>query len=223
MARKRANTPPYVPKKGLRTVINHLQNHEAGEVISREDLYKRGVSSHLIYPALAALRFLGLIDSQDKLTGYHKAFLRDQTDPAVQAKVVRSAYSEFFDKCPLPADDLDDLKERFKNIYELSDRVINSAFPLFQHLAQEAGIQLVTSDPVAEGKAPAPGASKAPDAGAAEGTPVMVEERPYARHSGYQIVLNLQVTKYTTDKDIIKMVRTARRAVHLLRKAGDIR
>ena len=40
------------------------------------------------------------------------------------------------------------------------------------------------------------------------------------RHTGYQIVINLQVTKYTSEKDLIKMVRTANRAIHLLKKAG---
>jgi hypothetical protein len=41
------------------------------------------------------------------------------------------------------------------------------------------------------------------------------------KHTGYQIVLNVQVTKYTTEKDILKMIRVANRAIHLARKAGD--
>jgi len=41
------------------------------------------------------------------------------------------------------------------------------------------------------------------------------------KHTGYQIVLNLQVTKYTSEKDIQRMIRTANRAIHLMRKAGD--
>jgi len=74
MARKRANTPPYVPRKGLRGVLDQLQIHATGDTITRDELHKRGVSAHLIYPAMAALRFLGLLDPSDTLTGRHKAF-----------------------------------------------------------------------------------------------------------------------------------------------------
>jgi len=32
-----------------------------------------------------------------------------------------------------------------------------------------------------------------------------------------QFVISLQVNKFTTEKDIIKMVRTAKRAIHLIK------
>ncbi len=80
MAKKRAATPPYVPRKGLRTVLDHLQSRKAGEVLTREELHKRGLSAHLTYPALAALRFIGLLDEKDRLTGKHQAFDREKPD-----------------------------------------------------------------------------------------------------------------------------------------------
>jgi len=232
MAKKRADTPPYVPRKGLRTVLDHIQSRRAGEVLTREELHKRGLSAHLTYPALAALRFIGLLDDADRLTGKHAAFSREAPDRQAQAALVREAYDEFFEAVPIPAGDLDALKERFQQVYELSDRVINSAFPLFQSLAQDAGIALVAGD------APAPIADEPrhvvhPAAHALDMAGELTanslekhtpgEEAIRIRHTGYQIVINVQVTKHTTEKDIIKMVRTANRAIHLLKKSGDTR
>lgn len=237
MARKRAQTPPYVPRKGLRAVLDQLQVHGHGDVITRDELHKRGVSAHLIYPAMAALRFLDLLDEGDHLTGRHRAFSRETPDRAVQEEVVREAYADFFDQVPLPVESVDALKSRFQQVYELSDRVINSAFPLFQYLAQEAGIALTpqgTRAPIADeegGGAPAapPHVTIPEDApeedrallrmAATEG--LGTEQGIRIRHTGYQIVLNLQVTKYSTEKDIIRMIKTAKRAIHLLKKAGD--
>lgn len=239
MARKRANTPPYVPRKGLRGVLDQLQIHAAGDTITRDELHKRGVSAHLIYPAMAALRFLGILDEKDTLTGLYKAFSRENPDLPKQAKVVKEAYGDFFEAVTLPLETLDAVRDRFQEIYELSDRVINSAFPLFQFLSQEAGITLALNGahaPIADGDPTPPhtGHSKPRN----EDTEIPDEDRALLRmvsseggmspehgirirHTGYQIVLNLQVTKYSTEKDVIKMIKTAKRAIHLLKKAGD--
>ncbi len=231
MAKKRAATPPYVPRKGLRTVIDHLQSRKAGEVLSREELHKRGLSAHLTYPALAALRFIGLLDDKDRLTGKHQAFDREKPDTKAQEALVREAYSDFFDAVPLPAPDLEELKGKFQAVYELSDRVINSAFPLFQSLAQEAGIALVQGGNPAllpeeprQVVHPTAHSEDLDNAAIAASLETITKDEPLRiKHMGYQIVINLQVTKHTTEKDIIKMVRTANRAIHLIRKAGDTR
>ena len=232
MAKKRADTPPYVPRKGLRSVLDHIQSRAAGDLLTREELHKRGLSAHLTYPALAALRFIGLLDDKDRLTGKHLAFNRDAADIPTQANLIREAYGDFFEAASLPADDVEVLKDQFQKVYELSDRVINSAFPLFQYLAQEAGISLVrggTGAPIAD--EPRHVVHPAAHLQDLEGDLLTIsaerlaqgEEPLRIRHTGYQIVINLQVTKHTTEKDIIKMVRTANRAVHLIRKAGDTR
>ncbi len=231
MAKKRTATPPYVPRKGLRAVLDHIQARKAGDLLTREELHKRGLSSHLTYPALAALRFIGVLDEHDQLTGTQQAFSRDNPDVKAQEALVRKAYSDFFEAVPLPAADLDALKTRFQEVYELSDRVINSAFPLFQYLAQEAKIDLVKGGtpslpaeehrhvvhPTAHGEDVDNVAVAASLEGLAKDEPLRI------KHTGYQIVINLQVTKYTSEKDLIKMVRTANRAIHLIWKAGDTR
>lgn len=228
MARKRANTPPYVPRKGLREVLDHIQLRQAGEVLTREELHKRGLSAHLTYPALAALRFIGLLDDSDRLTGKHAAFNREKPDLKTQEALVREAYADFFEQVPLPMDDLDALKNRFQAVYELSDRVINSAFPLFQYLAQEAGIAL-TSDgaPAPIMDEPRQAVHRRPEEeisddeiSAAALSHLRADEPLRVRHTGYQVVINLQVNKFTSEKDLIKMIRTANRAIHLLKKAG---
>ena len=231
MAKKRTETPPYVPRKGLRSVLDYIQSRSAGDLLTREELHKRGLSAHLTYPALAALRFIGLLDNKDILTGKHGAYNRDSPDLAVQADLIHQAYSDFFDAASLPAEGLEALKVQFQEVYELSDRVINSAFPLFQYLAQEAGVLLVkegAAAPIAEEQRRVMHpAAHIPDmegdllTASVERLPG--EEPLRIRHTGYQIVINLQVTKHSTEKDIIKMVRTANRAVHLIRKAGDTR
>lgn len=231
MAKKRTETPPYVPRRGLRSVLDYIQSRSAGEILTREDLHKRGLSAHLTYPALAALRFIGLLDDKDLLTGKHGAYNRDSPDIPVQADLIRRAYSDFFDAASLPADGLEPLKAQFQEVYELSDRVINSAFPLFQYLAQEAGIPLVKEGAAApieeEPRRVMHPAAHIPETEAdlltASVERLAGEEPLRIRHTGYQIVINLQVTKHSTEKDIIKMVRTANRAVHLIRKAGDTR
>lgn len=231
MAKKPVETPPYVPRKGLRSTLDFLESRKAGETITREDLHKRGLSSHLTYPALAALRFLGLMDEQGRLTGQHTAFSREKPDLAVQETLVKEAYRDFFGSVPLPAQDLDTLKVRFQEVYELSDRVINSAFPLFQYITQEAGIPLLSEGqtvPIAD--EPRHVVHPSINIEGLEGPALAAameqaskDEPLRVKHTGYQIVINLQVTKHTTEKDIIKMVRTANRAVHLIKKAGDTR
>jgi hypothetical protein len=228
MPKKRATTPPYVPRKGLRAVLDHIQARHGGEVLTREELHKRGLSSHLTYPALAAMRFLGLLDDEDRLTGRHPAFSRESPDLKAQQEIIREAYCDFFEQVPLPVGNLDELKDKFQAVYELSDRVINSAFPLFQYLAQESGIQLTSEGaraPIMDEPRHAVHTRANGAGGEEEVTDAMIQrlgsdEPLRIRHTGYQIVINLQVTKYTNEKDLIKMVRTANRAIHLLKKAG---
>ncbi len=225
MTRKAANTPPYVPRKGLRAVLDHAQSHKAGETLSREELHKRGLSSHWTYPALAALRFLGILDDDDKLTGKHLAFNQEKPDPEAQKKLIQKAYAEFFKTVKLPVESVEVLKNEFRDVYDLSDRVNNSAFPIFQSLAEECGIELVKQGAQAgagESAANAESTARSTDGESAESVALLSSESPVRiRHTGYQVVINLQVTKYTTEKDLIKMIRTANRAVHLMKKAGD--
>ena len=144
---------------------------------------------------------------------------------------MREAYSDFFRAVPLPAPDALALKTQFQMVYELSDRVVNSAFPLFQFLAQEAGIALTAQGvhaPILEEPRKPVHEARESDG---EELPLVADDvaraaEPAAhtlrvKHTGYQIVLNVQVTKYTTEKDILRMIKTANRAVHLARKAGD--
>lgn len=233
MARKATKTPPYVPRKGLRAILDHVQNHAPGEVLSKEELHKRGLSSHWTYPALAALRFLGILDQGDRLTGKHLAFSPDKPDRPAQRAILKEAYADFFEVASLPMASLEEIRKAFQEIYDLSERVTVSAFPIFQMLTEEAGMELVRG----EARPPSPPQEETPREGPppAQRPPVpsgdeeesllkrasLGEDAVRIRHTGYQIVLNLQVTKYTTEKDIIKMIRTANRAIHLMKKAGD--
>ncbi len=227
MTRKAVGTPPYVPRKGLRAILDHAQVHATGEVLSKDELHKRGLSSHWTYPALAALRFLGILDEEDRLTGKHVAFNREKPDREAQQKILREAYQDFFAAVDLPVRTQDELRLRFQEVYDLSDRVTSSAFPVFQTLLEESGLTLVAprERTVAAPAGDAPGGEAAEDEEDADTVLsrrfLPGEEELRVRHAGYQIVLNLQVTKYTTEKDIMRMIRTANRAIHLMKKSGD--
>ena len=227
MTRKAVGTPPYVPRKGLRAILDHAQVHAAGDVLSKDELHKRGLSSHWTYPALAALRFLGILDDEDRLTGKHAAFNREKPDREAQQNILKKAYEDFFSAVGLPLRTQDELRLRFQEVYDLSDRVTSSAFPVFQTLLEESGLTLVAPrEKAAEATAGDPTGGEAAE-GDEEAGAVLArrsfpgEEELRIRHAGYQIVLNLQVTKYTTEKDIMRMIRTANRAVHLMKKSGD--
>ena len=231
MVKKGSGTPPYVPRKGLKAVLGQIQAHKAGELLAREDLHRRGLSSHWTYPALAALRFLGILDESDHLTGRHPAFDRERPDLPAQQVLLREAYADFFEHVQLPVPDEGVLRQKFQEVYKLSERVANSAFPIFEMLTAEAGLQLMAQPAPGEareereerprrenlGEPPAPEGATDAELVQRAGR----EEPVRIRHTGYQIVINLQVTKYTTEKDLIKMVKTANRAIHLLKKAGD--
>jgi len=221
MARKRANTPPYVPRNGFRAVLDQIQAHGRGDVVTREDLHKRGLSSHLTYPALAALHFLGLLDGKGALTGEHGVFHRDRSDPDGIRRIVERSYAKFFEEASLPAPDYGAVKGAFQDVYELSDRLIHSSFPLFQYLAEEGGIELVSGSSAKAGRGEEPGEGVADTVS----LPVSRDPAPASGNGdggvpGAQIVLNIQVTKYTKEKDIIRMVKTAHKALHLLKKSS---
>ena len=220
MRKKTSSTPPYVPRKGLRAVLDFSQRLKTGDILLREDLHKRGVSAHWTYPALASLRFLGLLDASDHLTGLHIAYAPENPDKSAQKHIIRKAYNAFFSKVDIPLSDLQSVRERFMNIYDLSERVTNSAFPIFVYLTDEAGIRLVDSEKKTAEKKHA--ASPPPvDEDKVVSSSTNLEYPVQIRHLGYQVVINLQVTKFTTEKDLMKMIRTANRAVHLMKKAGD--
>jgi hypothetical protein len=227
MAKKSLATPPYVPRKGLRAVLDQVQSQPAGTAVAREDLHKRGLSSHWTYPALAALRFLKILDEDDRLTGRHIAFNRENPDRPAQQALLREAYSDFFDEVRLPLADDEELRAKFQEVYKLSERVANSACPVFEMLASEAGLKLTaaTSLPAKEAQLEPQAGEGAGDAQAAPETELVrrlgPDEPVRIRHTGYQIVINLNVNKYTTEKDLIRMVRTANRAIHLLKKSGE--
>jgi hypothetical protein len=228
MARKHTDTPPYVPKKGLIEILEQIQIHKEGDLIEGEELHKRGVSKHLIYPAMAALRFLGLLDQTDHLIGHHKIFSREKPDRDAQKKVVRDAYCDFFENAVLPLESDDVLKSRFQEIYGLSERLMNSSFPLFEYLAEGSGITLCHKNNGQGGSSSVSAADAGRDPGNPGAHPSRTEGEfgedeavAKTRHGGVQVVVTIQVSKYTNEKDIIKMVKTAKRAVHLLKKSGD--
>lgn len=232
MARKRSTEkPPYIPKKSLIDVLEAIQGHKKGDVLTKEELHKRGVSFHLVNPAMSALRFLGLMDENGTLLGGHKFFRRENSDKASQKEIIINSYKEFFEKVKIPLESKEDIRAKFQEVYNLSDKLMVSCYPLFEQLAEEAGIVLVkeneTKKPerkeekniISETKDKEENLSSRISANEEQ-----VFEEDFVgkhRHSGVQVVVTIQVNKYTTEKDIIRMVKTAKKAIHLVKKSGD--
>ncbi|MFB3851742.1 MAG: DUF5343 domain-containing protein [Acidobacteriota bacterium] len=232
MARKRSTeTPPYVPKKGLSEVLEAIQGHKKGDVITKEELHKRGVSSHLVYPAMSALRFLGLIDENGTLLGGHEAFGRENSDKDLQKEIIINSYKDFFEEAKIPLASEEEVKAKFQEAYNLSEKLMSSCYPLFAYLAGEAGIELVKEKELPryeekEGKesiSESSGKEEKLSSEISADEKEMFEEEIVGkhRHSGVQVIVTIQVNKYTTEKDIIRMVKTAKKAIHLVKKSGD--
>lgn len=232
MARKYLDTPPYVPKKGLNEVLEAIHGHKKGDVITGDELHKRGVSSHLIYPAMSTLKFLGLIDEKGTLLGGHEAFGRENPDKDVQKKIIMNSYSAFFNEVKLPLSSEEEIESKFKEVYNLSERLMNSAYPLFCYFVEEAGIEIVKKKTEEEEKRKKEEEKNLKEQQEKEkfsfesitsDEKQLSEEEIVGRHRqhGVQIVVSIQVNKYTTEKDIIKMVKIAKKAIHLVKKSGD--
>lgn len=232
MAKKHLDTPPYVPKKGLIEVLEAIHGHKKGDVITRDELHKRGVSSHLIYPAMSALQFLGLIDEKGTLLGGHEVFGRENPDKDVQKKIIMNSYNAFFDEAKLPLGNEEEIESKFKEVYNLSEKLMNSAYPLFRYLVEEAKIEIVkkkAEDKEKRKKEEDKVSKKLQEEekllseNFTNDEKQLSEEEIISRHRQHvvQIVVSIQVNKYTTEKDITKMVKIAKRAIHLVKKSGD--
>lgn len=232
MAKKRiTETPPYVPKKTLLDVLEAIQGHKKGDVITKEELHKRGISSHLIQPAMSALKFFGLMDETGTLLGGHEAFGRENFDKELQKEIVRNAYKEFFEEVKLPFRSEEELKNKFQEIYGISEKLMASCYPLFVYLVENAGIEIIKFDDFEKEEQKEETKSISEKEGREERLlqESSTEEKERFeeeiigkhRHSGVQVIVTIQVNKYTTEKDIIKMVKTAKKAIHLIKKSGD--
>ncbi len=232
MAKKRSTeTPPYVPKKALLDVLEAISGHKKGDVITKEELHKRGISSHLIQPAISALRFLGLLDESGILLGGHEAFGRENPDKKMQKQIIQNSYRSFFDEVDLPLNSEEELKDKFQEVYGISEKLMGSCFPLFLYLAEESGLTVLKVDNSEknEGEGEQKNISEKENREEKLSSQFTSEEKQVIeeetigkhKHTGVQVVVTIQVNKYTTEKDIMKMVRTAKKAIHLIRKSGD--
>lgn len=235
MVRKSSETPPYIPKKGLLEVFEVLQLHKKGDVITKDELHKRGISTHLIYPSLAALKFLKLIDENGTLLGGHEAFSVTNPDIELKKAIVMSAYKDFFDEVNLPLDSLDEIQKKFKEVYGISERLANSAFPIFEFLCKEAEIKLLKEkNELKEMIKEARILIEEEEKGEKKEEEKKVEEKKEDESEEeillktfmkekIPVLITLQINKYTTEKDVIKMVKTAKKALLYLQKGetGD--
>lgn len=231
--RKIFTTPPYVPRTGFKQLMEVIYTKQTGEILQKDDLVKRKVSTHLIYPSLAALRFLKVIDKDDRLLGPHAYFSPVEPNKGGISETVKKAYGDFFDNAKLPSANIEELQSAFSQTYELSERLSNSAFPFFLWMAELGEIELLgngnpaTMKLISEIEKPQVIHNQTinPISAVKEHEPAEISDIPLedmrVRHTPFQIVLHLTINKFSSERDIIKMIRTAKKAIQIYRKTGD--
>lgn len=136
-------TPPYISISKLEKTVSILSARtysEVSPVIFQSNGYSK-LDSNL---AINALKFLGLVDEQNKATD-QMSLLRQKGDAQKKAfeQIVRAAYKPLFDAVQDPQNmESIDLTNAFNANYpHLSDRVIRTAIPVFIKLCEYAGLK----------------------------------------------------------------------------------
>lgn len=107
--------------------------------------------------AIAALRFLGLIDNNSNSTSLMtKMGYKGGAKKEALAEMVKIAYGKLFENVPEAyAMDKDELHNDFMHIYKISARVASGAVPAFVYLCEQAGLREIQGQSKTE-KTPVP-------------------------------------------------------------------
>ncbi|MFC2171733.1 hypothetical protein ACFLU6_03760 [Acidobacteriota bacterium] len=106
-------------------------------------LTKGNISTNAAYPVLHALRFLGFIDDEHRITGEHQIFFKPEEDKKrYLEKLVTTKYGPLLERLSLPITDMEDLLNVFQETYGSAESVtvLNQSF--FLWICKEAGILL---------------------------------------------------------------------------------
>lgn len=145
---KKIFKPPYLSLSVLDKVISYLSTRRLDEV-NIELLANYGIGKSDTYTAVVALKFLGLIDENDKTTEIAKK-LHLQGEPRTKAlqDIVRAAYSKLFEVIAEPQKlSPQELRNEMIAQYGLTPRIAKTAVPAFLWLCGEAGLGEKTVEP----------------------------------------------------------------------------
>lgn len=146
--------PPYGSINRLHYVFDLFSTHNFSQ-ISPSLLRDRGFSGSDAFQTIAAIKFLGIIDSEGNKTGHMtKLQLKGDERTQVVLDIVKSAYKKLFDTVEEPYKlSKDDLYNDFISIYGLSGRLASTAVPNFLWLCKEAGLEVSEAPELKERRA----------------------------------------------------------------------
>lgn len=139
--KKKASTVPYLSAAKMDKLLQLVSERSLNN-ISASYFKSYGFGDADAYLAMNTLRFLGLIDENDKPTEYARKFqLRGETRNKEVEPIIKSAYSTLFESVADPHKlEKDELSNEFMHGYSLSNRVARSAVPAFLKLCEFAGL-----------------------------------------------------------------------------------
>lgn len=134
--------PPYLSVSKLAQLINLISTRNFTELKSN-DLTHYGFGETDSYIAITALRFLGLLNEENKAEDSIKKFhLQGPPKQDAIKTIVQQAYSAIFQRVPNPMNlDNDELFNEFLVTYGITPRVARTAVPAFVWLCEQAGLK----------------------------------------------------------------------------------
>lgn len=135
--------PPYLSISKLNKVIEIFSTRNITEITSKE-LKGYGFGESDSYLAIAALKFLGLLDNEGNVNRELSKKLQLKGSPKLEAlkDIVKKSYSLIFDRVPDPFSiSNDELHNEFKIQYNLTPRLATTAIPAFLWLSELAELK----------------------------------------------------------------------------------
>jgi len=210
---KRRGRPGYARVSAFQKVWRHIRSLRL-EAVDHRTLGVVGVKGSTAAECLAALRFLGLVAEDGKVSEGYQALHSGSGDAL--ANVIDRAYHQLLSICPIPAVSRKQLESGMRHAYDLKEgRMANAAAALFEWLYEQTGRQAVMAVATAPVRAPA----KVPSHGPA---------RPTERRAPYQtpsasgsVLFALTITSQTTEAEIRSMLKRVAQACRLAHSAEE--
>lgn len=133
-------TPPYIPLTKLQRLFDLFETRSLSS-LTTEDLISRGFAKSEAGQAIQALKFLGILTSDNKTTDKAVIFsLKGDQSKIKLQELVQVAYKNLFEINKEPYKlSKDELFNEFVAIYKATPRVAKTATPAFLWLCSRAG------------------------------------------------------------------------------------
>lgn len=152
MKKQKKSIPPYATVKAFSLIFEKIRDLNLSEV-SNKFLENFGLKRFDRDSVKASIRFLGIIDDQDKTTDdYKKLRLEGEPFEANLREIIKNSYGRLLEVLDPPVKSREDILNAMMTEYSCSKRIATSAVPLFLYLTQRAGISILEEINEKEGR-----------------------------------------------------------------------